>query len=43
MTFSAALAMVPYSITSLWPEDVSKVLASSALQIFGLAAAGLIA
>jgi hypothetical protein len=43
MTFSAALATVPCSRTSLWPKDVSKVLASSALPIFGLAAAGLIA
>ena len=34
---------VPCSRTSLWPKDVSKVLASSALPIFGLAAAGLIA
>jgi hypothetical protein len=43
MTFSAALATVPCLITSLSPEDVSKVLAGSALPIFGLAAAGLIA
>src|SRR5437762_6379589 len=34
MTFSGALATVPYSITSLWPDDVSNVLASSALPIF---------
>jgi hypothetical protein len=36
MTFSAAFATVPYSITSLWPEDISKVLASSALPILDL-------
>src|SRR5215469_13055349 len=29
MTFSATLATVPYSITSLWPEDASKLPASS--------------